>query len=94
MAIGSGLLGTLLSAFFKSVWTAINTWVRARKAAWQKARADALAAREASRDRAEATEDEMDAAAKAIEDEAPAESDMDKITKIKEFLEMNHANNE
>ena len=89
MALGTGIIGTIVKSALGAIIGAINNWIQARKAAHAKAKAEAFAAREDSAERAENAEDSIDSAAQAEKEKPAATTDDSKFNAIEGFLEEN-----
>lgn len=86
MSVLAKIAGFLVNAVLGAVIGAINAWIQARKAAYQKARADALATREESRARAEEAQNGINAAAEAEAARPRADTDAGKLDEIDRFF--------
>lgn len=87
MALGSGIIGTIVTNIVKAIIGAVNGWIRVRKVAHTKAKADALATRAESAERAQKAEDSIDDAAQVEKGKpAAADDDDEKMSEIRDFL--------
>jgi len=84
-------LGKIVSAITTAIIGGINRWIQARKAAAEKARADALATREESEDRADKAEDSINAAAEEEKSKPEETSDEGKADALRNFGGTNDA---
>lgn len=89
MSVLSKIAGFLVKVIFGAIIGALVNWIRERKAAYQKARADALATREESRRRAEEAQNSINAAAEAEKARPHAETDDGKISAVEDFFNSN-----
>lgn len=86
MSVLSKVVGFLVKIIFGAIIGALVNWIRERKAAYEKARADALATREESNKRAQEAQNGINAAAEAEKARPYAETDEDKVDEVERFF--------